>query len=95
MEVLHFRNRRTPKSVQEDDNLSSESPKISLRWDVESCPTLSSTYSGISVASSLKNIDEQIASCKMLSLTSTPAHHDTIHCSRRRGNWITTDSECN
>ncbi|KAJ6956418.1 hypothetical protein NC652_007481 [Populus alba x Populus x berolinensis] len=79
--VLQLRSRATLKSVPDDEELSIESPKISFRWDVESCSTTSSAYSGISKASS-KNID-----LNMLSLRSTPVHD-------RRGNWITTDSEC-
>ncbi|KAJ4728520.1 Protein LAZY 1 like [Melia azedarach] len=54
--VLHFRNRGTLKSVPDDDQLSIESPKISFRWDVESCSTTSSAYSGISMASSSSKI---------------------------------------
>lgn len=47
--VLHFRNRGTLKAVPDDDRLSNDSPKISFRWDVESCST---TSSAISMASS-------------------------------------------
>ncbi|XP_058005847.1 uncharacterized protein LOC131181491 [Hevea brasiliensis] len=80
--VLHFRNRATLKAVPDDDQMSNESPKISFRWDVESCSTTSSAYSAISVASSSKTD----LTLNMLSLNSTPLHD-------RKGNWITTDSE--
>ncbi|KAL5862172.1 hypothetical protein ACOSQ3_003456 [Xanthoceras sorbifolium] len=89
--VLQFRNRATLKAVPDDDQLSMDSPKISFRWDVESCSTTSSAYSGISMASS-SMINDQITSCKMMSLSSTPIH-DINRCSTRKGNWITTDAE--
>ncbi|WRX10920.1 hypothetical protein QQP08_003407 [Theobroma cacao] len=89
--VLHFRNRGALKSVPDDDQLSNDSPKISFRWDVESCSTTSSAFSGISATSSLKK-DQ---TCNMVSLNSTPIHAVGLNrCSGRRGNWITTDSEC-
>ncbi|XP_012085142.1 uncharacterized protein LOC105644415 [Jatropha curcas] len=75
--VLHLRNRGTLKAVPDDDQLSNESPKISFRWDGESCSPTSSVYSAISMASSTRN---------MVSLNSSPLHD-------RKGNWITTDSE--
>ncbi|XWS76123.1 hypothetical protein CRYUN_Cryun01aG0149800 [Craigia yunnanensis] len=86
--VLHFRNRGALKAVPGDDQLSNDSPKISFRWDVESCSTTSSAFSGISVTSSLRNDH----TCNIVSLNSTPIH-DLNRCSSRRGNWITTDSE--
>ncbi|GMH20420.1 hypothetical protein Nepgr_022261 [Nepenthes gracilis] len=43
--VLQFRNRRSLKEAATDDELSIESPKISLRWDAESCSTASSAIS--------------------------------------------------
>ncbi|XP_060676397.1 uncharacterized protein LOC107426648 isoform X3 [Ziziphus jujuba] len=78
--VLQFRNRGALKSVPDDDQLSIESPKISFRWDVESCSTTLSAYSAISAMS-------------MPSLYSTTIIHDGDHCLPRKGNWITTDSE--
>ncbi|KAL2512388.1 Uncharacterized protein Adt_17988 [Abeliophyllum distichum] len=60
--VLQFQNRTALKAVPDDDQLSNESPKISFRWDLESCSTTSSAYSAISMASSLKlplNIQDQ------------------------------------
>ncbi|XWS47100.1 hypothetical protein CRYUN_Cryun14cG0124500 [Craigia yunnanensis] len=86
--VLHFWNRGALKAVPDDDLLSNDSPKISFRWDVESCSTTSSAFSGISVTSSLRN-DQ---TCNIVSLNSTPIH-GLNRCSSRRGNWITTDSE--
>ncbi|KAF9688371.1 hypothetical protein SADUNF_Sadunf02G0190500 [Salix dunnii] len=78
--VLQLRSRATLKAVPDDEELSIESPKISFRWNVESCSTTSSACSAISKASS-KNMD-----LNMLSLNSTPVHD-------WKGNWITTDSE--
>ncbi|KAJ0053980.1 hypothetical protein Pint_01583 [Pistacia integerrima] len=84
-----FRNRSALKAVPDDEQLNIESPKISFRWEVESCSTTSSVYSGISMASSSKNYDHQT---NTVSLNSTPIH-DINHCTPRKGNWITTDSE--
>jgi len=77
--VLYFRNRTTLKSVPDDDQLSNDSPKISFRWEVESCSTSSSAISAATVASLLKNDQTHVP------------HND--QSSSRRGNWITTDSE--
>ncbi|XP_019450191.1 PREDICTED: uncharacterized protein LOC109352556 [Lupinus angustifolius] len=87
--ILMFRKRGTLKAVQDDDQVCSESPKISFRWDVESCSTFSS-YSAISVASSSQNLPIQIAPSTM---SIPPSDTDHITFSRRKGNWITTDSE--
>lgn len=80
--VLHFRNRGSLKAVAvaDDDQLSNDSPKISFRWDLESCSTTSSAYSAISMPSSYNKITSSI---------STPIQHKDP----RKGNWITTDSE--
>ncbi|GFZ17623.1 hypothetical protein Acr_26g0008930 [Actinidia rufa] len=85
--VLQFRNRTALKAIPDDDQLSNESPKISFRWDLESCSTTSSAYSATSIASS-KN--DQLLNFP--SLDSTPLHDKEI-CTSRLGNWITTDSE--
>lgn len=85
--VLQFRNRGTLKAVPDDDQLSNDSPKISFRWDVESCSTTSS-YSAISIASSSKH--DQILN--MPSSNSTPIQQG-VRSKSRKGNWITTDSE--
>ncbi|KAE8679663.1 Gag protease polyprotein [Hibiscus syriacus] len=66
----------------------SESPKISFRWDAESCSSISSTISGISMTSSSRNGEAY----NLVSLNSTVIH-GLNRCSSRRGNWITTDSE--
>ncbi|XP_028246444.1 uncharacterized protein LOC114423770 isoform X2 [Glycine soja] len=90
--VLMFRRRGTLKAVPDDDQGCTDSPKISFRWDVESCSTTSSVYSAISIASSSKNGQNQIAT----STISIPPEHTTSHhnnTSRKKGNWITTDSE--
>ncbi|XP_060970650.1 uncharacterized protein LOC115714599 isoform X2 [Cannabis sativa] len=95
--VLLFRNKGALKAVPDDDELSLESPKISFRWDLESCSTTtSSTYSTISMATnSLKN-DPNLSMMK-LSLTSTSndieVYNSDHHCIPKKGNWITTDSE--
>lgn len=91
VQVLHIRNRGTLKAVPDDDQLISESPKISFRWEVESCSTASSVYSGFSRASSSRNYQ----SCNLASLnSSTPVHDDIYISAPSKGNWITTDSEC-
>ncbi|KAF3655591.1 putative polygalacturonase-like [Capsicum annuum] len=83
--VFKFRNRAALKSVPDDDQLSNDSPKISFRWDVESCST---TYSAMSMPdSSTKN--EQSIQINFASLNSTPVHIN--QCPKL--NWITTDSE--
>ncbi|XVF81147.1 hypothetical protein PTKIN_Ptkin15bG0133400 [Pterospermum kingtungense] len=86
--VLQFRSRGALKPVPDDEQLSNDSPKISFRWDVESCFTISSALSGISVTSSM--INEQ--TCNVASVNSSPIH-GLKRCTSRRGNWITTDSE--
>jgi hypothetical protein len=90
-QVLHFRNRGNLKAVPDDDQLSNDSPKISFRWDVESCSTTSSAYSAFSMASS-SQIDHHTLNVPSSS-NSTPfqGHHRTTS---RKGNWITTDSDC-
>ncbi|GMP90441.1 hypothetical protein CsSME_00041571 [Camellia sinensis var. sinensis] len=90
--VMHLRNKATLKSVPDDDQLSNDSPKISFRWDVESCSTTSSAHSAISMPSS-KNDHHQSSMLNLSSLNSTPLHDIQQHCSSRTGNWITTDSE--
>ncbi|KAK4419472.1 hypothetical protein Salat_2360100 [Sesamum alatum] len=88
--VLHFRSRSALKAVPDDDQLSNDSPKISFRWEADSCSTTSSVYSALSaVASSLKH--DQIVNPE--SVNSTPLHVRD-QCVARMGNWITTDSEC-
>ncbi|CAB4291283.1 unnamed protein product [Prunus armeniaca] len=87
--VMQFRNRGTLKAVPDDDQLSNDSPKISFRWDLESCSTTSSAYTSISTASSLKNdqimiINQALNSTKCQDPDRAP----------RKGNWITSDSEC-
>ncbi|CAJ1797320.1 unnamed protein product [Sphenostylis stenocarpa] len=87
--VLMFRRRGNLKAVPDDDQGCSESPKISFRWDVESCSTTSSVYSAISIASSSKIGQNHIAT----STVSIPPEHTGLNSTTRRGNWITTDSE--
>lgn len=87
--VLMFRRRGNLKAVQDDDQVSTESPKISFRWDMESCSTTSSAYSAFSMASSTRNGQNQIAT-STISIPSSQSGHSTC---RRKANWITTDSE--
>ncbi|KAL2336700.1 hypothetical protein Fmac_011146 [Flemingia macrophylla] len=87
--VLMFRRRGTLKAVPDDDQGCTESPKISFRWDVESCSTTSSAYSAISMASSSRNGQNQIVT----STISIPHEHSSHNNTCRKGNWITTDSE--
>ncbi|KAK7338885.1 hypothetical protein VNO77_19519 [Canavalia gladiata] len=86
--VLMFRRRGTLKAVPDDDQVCSDSPKISFRWDVESCSTTSSAYSAISIASSSRNGQNQIATS---TISIPPQETGPITC--KKGNWITTDSE--
>ncbi|CAA0823892.1 Unknown protein [Striga hermonthica] len=87
--VLLFKNRAALKALPHNDQLNDESPKISFRWEVESCSTTSSVYSAISqVASSLKH-DRAV---KPESISSTPLHVRDQSVARP-GNWITTDSD--
>lgn len=85
---MHLRNRGSLKGAVtgDDDQLSFESPKISFRWEVESSYS-TTTCSGISMASSSSKND--------ISLGSTPIHDINPSRADRKGNWITTDSECN
>ncbi|KAL9277078.1 hypothetical protein ACSQ67_025383 [Phaseolus vulgaris] len=87
--VLMFRRRGNLKAVPDDDQGCTESPKISFRWDVESCSTTSSVYSAISIASSSKHGHNQIST----STLSIPPEHTGLSNTTRKGNWITTDSE--
>ncbi|RDX64110.1 hypothetical protein CR513_57364, partial [Mucuna pruriens] len=88
--VLMFRRRGALKAVPDDDQGCTDSPKISFRWDVESCSTTSSAYTAISIASSSKTGQNQIAT----STISIPPEHTGHYNTSRKGNWITTDSEC-
>ncbi|MCE5166925.1 hypothetical protein HAX54_030038 [Datura stramonium] len=83
-QVFNFRNRATLKAVADDDELSNDSPKISFRWDVESCSSANSAMSMPN--SSTKNHQLPNININFASLNSTP-----IHCPKL--NWITTDSE--
>ncbi|WJX81732.1 hypothetical protein P8452_64578 [Trifolium repens] len=89
--VLMFRRRGNLKAVQDDDQTMSGSPKISFRWDVESCSTTSSAYSAFSMASSTKNGQNKIATSSVSIPHSESGH---THTTCRKANWITTDSEC-
>ncbi|XP_019230375.1 PREDICTED: uncharacterized protein LOC109211306 isoform X2 [Nicotiana attenuata] len=81
-----LRDRSVLKAVPDNDQLSNDSPKISFRWDVESCSTISSA---ISVSSLTKNEH----SINKPRLNSTLVHIDQCPAAARKGNWVTTDSE--
>lgn len=82
--VSRLRNRGTLKAGLDDDRGSNDSPKISFRWEAESCSSISSAYSSVSAVSSFKNCS--------ITLNST-AIHEINQYYPRRGSWITTDSE--
>ncbi|CAN4098083.1 unnamed protein product [Withania somnifera] len=83
--ILHLRDRIVLKTEPDDDGqLSYDSPKISFRWDVESCST---TFS----VSSLTKNDQSINNPP---INSTLVHIDQCPAATRKGNWVTTDSEC-
>lgn len=84
-----LRRRGNMKAVQDDDEVMSDSPKISFRWDVESSSTTSSAYSAFSMASSTRNGQNKIAA----SAISLPPS-ESGYTPSRKGSWITTDSEC-
>ncbi|KAF7825706.1 uncharacterized protein G2W53_016870 [Senna tora] len=91
--ALKFRrDQGTLKTVRDDEEAASiDSPKISFRWEVESCSTTSSVYSAVSVASTSKNGQTQVLP-SLISIPHAEPDHN-IDCRRRKGNWITTDSE--
>ncbi|KAL0553860.1 hypothetical protein IC582_007764 [Cucumis melo] len=83
--VSRLGNRATLKAGLDDDEESNDSPKISFRWEAESCSSISSAYSSMSAVSApFKNCS--------ITLNST-AINEINQCYPRRGSWITTDSE--
>ncbi|KAI5429975.1 hypothetical protein KIW84_034527 [Lathyrus oleraceus] len=86
--LIMLRRRGNMKAVQDDDEVMSDSPKISFRWDVESSSTTSSAYSAFSMASSTRNGQNKIAT----SAISLPPS-ESGYTPSRKGSWITTDSE--
>ncbi|XP_042521161.1 uncharacterized protein LOC122094425 [Macadamia integrifolia] len=104
--VLYFRTRGALKAAAHDDDSSLSSPKISFRWDVGSCSTNSSAYSGFSFTSSSTKTDRRqikpvihsaVSDVSDLDLSIKDAiasTQESENCtSRRGGNWITTDDE--
>lgn len=87
-QVLRFRRGGAHKTVQDDEEEGSinESPKISFRWEVESCTTTSSAFSVASTSKNGQSIPPSI------STRHEEADEPIVY--RRNGNWITTDSEC-
>ncbi|KAF8392054.1 hypothetical protein HHK36_022394 [Tetracentron sinense] len=103
--VLYFRNRGVIKAVEHDDQLSSDSPKISFKWDVGSCSTSSPAYSSMSLASSSRDVriwtklssnstaDHNIAASDEETKRTMLESQDKDEFISRTGNWITTDTE--
>ncbi|KAK1353232.1 Elongation factor g like [Heracleum sosnowskyi] len=92
--VLQFRTRAALKSVPDDGQLSNDSPKISFRWDMESCSTTSSVYSALSKASSKRITTNQYMNLIIPhSSNSTPIHDRDQSTTAKSGSWITTDSD--
>lgn len=99
MKVLYFRKKAALKA-QVDDS-SSNSSKVSFRWDVGGCSTSSSVYSPVSLASMPRN--DQIwmkNSCNLsANLQSSECDANMLLGSKTEdylstGHWITTDSDC-
>ncbi|XP_074335017.1 uncharacterized protein LOC141672341 [Apium graveolens] len=86
---------RAIKSIPDDGKRSSESSKISSRWDTESCSTTSSVYSALSSASSKRIIVDQTKNIHHCSNSTRVLdnNHSTTATTTKSGNWITTDSE--
>ncbi|XP_060180203.1 uncharacterized protein LOC132609987 isoform X2 [Lycium barbarum] len=91
--VFNFRNRPALKAVPDDDQLSNDSPKISFRWEVESCSTTCSAYSAMSMPNPPTKNNEQSIKINFTSANSTPIHLDQCPAAAAKLNWITTDSE--
>ncbi|KAK1428465.1 hypothetical protein QVD17_17300 [Tagetes erecta] len=81
--VSQFRSKRTLKMI-EDDQTTNDSPKISFRWEVESCSTFSSA---LSVSSTTRN-DQHVN----FEIHPNPDGNSRI-VTLRSGSWITTDSD--
>ncbi|CAH1417869.1 unnamed protein product [Lactuca virosa] len=83
-QVSQFRNKTTVKTLQNDDQMTDDSPKISFRWEVESCSTFSSALS------SNRN-DEKVN----IEIHSDPDGKSSSVSLRSAGSgsWITTDSD--
>ncbi|KAI4326391.1 hypothetical protein MLD38_031712 [Melastoma candidum] len=87
--VLNFRNRGALKAVPDDDQLSNDSPKISFRWDLDSCSTVSSFCSTAPLTSSRIDLVANLAP----SDPPNPENGKCCHDNPRKGNWITSDTE--
>ncbi|PWA69005.1 hypothetical protein CTI12_AA281340 [Artemisia annua] len=82
--VQQFRNRTTLKTIRDDDQMTNESPKISFRWEVESCSTFSSALSVSSTNKNDQNVNIEIH-------PNLDGNSNTIRI--RSGSWVTTDSD--
>ncbi|KAJ4956667.1 hypothetical protein NE237_013450 [Protea cynaroides] len=105
--VLNVRNHGVLKSAAHDDNSSLSSSKTSSRWDVGSCSTSSSAYSGFSSVTSSSTRTDQTQIKPIISYAAedvsvpdsnakqaTTSNQDSELCTSRRENWITTDGDC-
>lgn len=79
--VLQFRRQGNIEAIPDDDQLSSESPKISFTWDVE-------TSSVHPVATWSENVETNISHSQIYI-----PHKESGCIPCRKENWITTDSE--
>ncbi|XP_023753208.1 uncharacterized protein LOC111901572 isoform X2 [Lactuca sativa] len=82
--VSQFRNKTTVKTLQNDDQMTDDSPKISFRWEVESCSTFSSALSSNrnDEKVNIETHSDPDGKSSSVSLRSTGS-----------GSWITTDSD--
>ncbi|XP_020093168.1 uncharacterized protein LOC109713478 [Ananas comosus] len=100
--ILYFKSRASLKDPL-DDHMSSNSSKISFRWDVGSCSSTSTVYSPLSAfASTARTTHMIVKSCSNLSVALQSTECDDLRnsCSLnteggcvRTGQWITTDSD--
>ncbi|KAF9606319.1 hypothetical protein IFM89_024987 [Coptis chinensis] len=103
--VQHFRNRGTAKDSLQDDQWSLSSPKISFRWETDSCSTTTSAYSAFSLPASSKHDRKWTKPCSSNAAVDVIAPEsntkdapvlvidDNRESSSRPGSWITTDDE--
>nr|GEZ68543.1 hypothetical protein [Tanacetum cinerariifolium] len=82
--VKQFRNRTTLKTIRDIDQMTNESPKISFRWEVESCSTFSSALSVSSTNKTDQNVNIEIH-------PNPDGNSNTVRI--RSGSWVTTDSD--
>ncbi|KAL5702524.1 hypothetical protein ACHQM5_027735 [Ranunculus cassubicifolius] len=103
--VMHIRNRGASKDSSQDDQWSLSSPKISFRWETDSCSTTTSVYSAISLpvsvsknnrkcsTSSLNTASVNTVAPESRTKDDTSSNRDSHESGGGSGNWITTDDE--